>query len=264
MTISSSETQQGLEYTCQRCGRINTPIQFDVLGATKFIRRTCQCVQEENEKEEAIRAELERKQRIERLFSAAELGPRFQECTFKTWQQRPGAGASYQAAINYVADWKKNKADGMGLIIYGPPGNGKSHLAAAVVNKLLAQWVSCIFRSVPSLLKRIQSSWDGEGAKEKDILRALTDADLLVLDDAGAEKWSDWSETTLYYIIDERYRWKRPVIVTSNCSLDEFEDRIGFRAFDRLIETCTVIENSASSYRKDIARRRVRAKAGGN
>jgi DNA replication protein DnaC len=112
---------------------------------------------------------------------------------------------------------------------------------------------------VPSLLKTIQATWDEDiGVTEHGLIQALISADLVVLDDAGAEKWSEWSEATLYYVIDERYRWKRPVIVTSNCSLEELESRVGARAFDRLIETCVLVENRATSYRRETSRKRLK------
>ena len=84
-------------------------------------------------------------------------------------------------------------------------------------------------------------------------MRALTRADLLVLDDAGAEKWTEWTEPTLYTIIDERYSYCKPLIITTNSTLDELEKKIGDRAMDRVLEMCEIVENTGESYRKMIA-----------
>ena len=89
-------------------------------------------------------------------------------------------------------------------------------------------------------------------------MNALQMADLLILDDAGAEKWSSWVETTLYSIINSRYMARLPVIITSNLDLVELKEAVGYRTFDRLIETCPIIENTASSYRVEIASQRAK------
>ncbi|NPV52178.1 MAG: ATP-binding protein [Firmicutes bacterium] len=256
---SSSATQ--LTYRCPKCGRENRPLELNILGQTRYIRRVCPCMDEERQREEAARQELERKLRIEKLFSVAELGPRFAECTFENWRSRPGTAAAYRAALEYAKRFEEHRRAGSGLIIYGQPGTGKSHLAAAITNRLLSQGIPCIFQSVPALLKRIQATWDGGTVKERDLIQALTEADLLVLDDAGAEQWSTWSESTLYYVVDERYRWKRPLVVTSNCDPEFLERQVGARTFDRLAEMCFIVANQGSSYRKERARARLRREA---
>lgn len=246
-----------LSYRCPDCGRTVPPLEVEVFGKIKLIRAACACEQEQWLAEAREQREREQRQRIEQLFSMAELGPRFSECAFENWQPRLGAVEAHKAALNYVENWRDYRLQGRGLILFGQPGNGKSHLAAAIVNRLLADGVCCVFRTVPALLKKIQATWDEDiGVTEHSLVQALVSADLVILDDAGAEKWSAWSESTLYYVIDERYRWKRPVVVTSNCSLDELEKQVGTRAFDRLVETCSLVENRATSYRQEQAKKR--------
>lgn len=246
-------------YTCPECGNIVEPVVIEVFGQTRYIRGTCKCELERQAEEEARRKEYERKARIERLFDLAELGPRFAECTFESWIARPGSERCLEAAKNFAEHFDRHQVSGEGLLMFGNPGNGKSHLAAAIVNAVIPRGKACVFRSVPALLKKLQETYRADArVSESEILAVLQDADLVVLDDLGAEKMTEWAESMLYYIVDKRYRWRKPLIVTTNCDLEELEERIGTRTFDRLLEMCVLVENRATSYRKEQAFKRIK------
>lgn len=218
---------------------------------------TCQCVFERQAQERALRDREEQRAKIEGLFALASLGPRFSDCTFDNWEPKPGTEPMHAAAVKYAAEFPAN---GRGLLFYGQPGNGKTHLAAAVVNGVIPLGMSCVFRSTPALLKQIERA-NRPGSKEDEaaLYQAMHDADLVVLDDLGAEKWTEHREMALYLIVDDRYRWRKPVICTTNCTLDELEEKVGERTFDRLLEMCAggVIQNSGKSYRKEQAAKRI-------
>ncbi len=246
-------------YICPECGQAVAPVVLQVFGQQRYIQGTCKCQIERHAQAEAERKELVRKARIERLFDLAELGPRFQECTFESWVPRPGTELAFRTSKRYAESFQAQRKDGQGLLLFGRPGNGKSHLAAAVVNYLVPLGHAAVFRSALALLKRLQAAnRPGSKIDESVLLEGLREADLVVLDDIGAEKWTEWAEMMLYHIVDERYRWKKPLIVTTNCSLEAVEEHIGARTFDRLLEMCLLVENQASSYRKERAFKRIK------
>jgi len=260
-------------YTCPECGNIVKPVVIEVFGQTRYIRGTCKCELERQSREELKRKESERRARIQKLFDLADLGPRFAECTFDAWIPRPGSEQCFRVARTYADEFTQWAERGEGLLFTGQPGSGKSHLAAAIVNALIPLGKACVFRSVPALLKRIQDTYRPDSrVSESEILAVLQDADLLVLDDLGAERLvessptrTSWAESMIYYIVDQRYCWRKPIIVTTNCDLETLENRIGARTIDRLFEMCVLVENRATSYRKEQAFKRMKTfKIGGD
>jgi len=208
-------------------------------------------------REEEERLTREKRARIERLFANSGLGPRFGRCTFDNWEKRSGTEEAYTVAAEYAQNIISNVRSGRGFLIFGDTGNGKSHLSAAVVNAALKKGLTAVFERVPKLLTRIKATYSGGDITEQLILKTLTEADLIVLDDAGAEKWTEWTEPTLYTIIDERYSWEKAIIVTTNSDLEGLEKKIGFRAMDRLLEMCEIVENRGASFRKERAKERM-------
>lgn len=246
--------------TCEVCGTFVPEKEFEFMGRKSVVQPVCRCVTKKIEEDTARRERFVQEKTTRRLFSISELGEKFKESTFDNFIVRPGSEVAHKACLKYVNEFKEWGGDSLGL--WGTYGNGKSLLAAAVANELSSKGHTVVFQTTKQLLDKLKSSFgDKSNFKYDEIIRALVTCDLLVLDDIGAEKVTEWTEETFFGIIDHRYRKKRPIFYTTNLKPSELHEKIGGRSVDRLSEMCVQIENKASSYRKEIAKERMKALA---
>lgn len=138
----------------------------------------------------------------------------------------------------YLADNKPAR----GAYLYGGTGSGKTFLAALIAQSYVRDGRHVVMRDIPSLLHDIKSTFDSK-VSTADFVGNICDADLLVLDDMGVEKVTDWSAETLYLIVNARYNANRPLIATANYDLGGLERRLGSdltarRIVSRIKEMC--------------------------
>lgn len=143
------------------------------------------------------------------------------------------------------------------LVLRGEAGTGKTHLAAAIVNRLLSSpdWRP-LYYVMPDLLDRLRSIAFREGPERDQEWKAIREANLLVLDDYGTEKGSEWADETLYKLLDYRYANKLPLVVTTNLTWDEMPPRIASRLQDRA--TSRVVTLRQGDYRRSKERAKER------
>jgi len=225
----------------------------------------CNCPGAEAERERFYQEQLKkqreeenrrRMERIERLFRQSKLGRRFRERTFETFVVREHTRKAFEIALDYAKNFESYKEKGEGLFITGGYGVGKTHLAAAIANYLIQNEIATvIFGNVTTLLGRIRHTYsDGSQYEEEQVMKELYDVDLLIIDDLGKEKPTEWVEEKLYTVINERYENYRPIVVTSNLELEEIEQRLencGGAIVSRIIEMCRGIKIVGPDFRKE-------------
>ena len=138
----------------------------------------------------------------------------------------------------FVDRWPEMFENGMGLLLYGGVGGGKTFLAGCVCNALLEKQVKVCATSFPRVLNVLQNSMDRQKALDR-----LARYQCILLDDFGVERGTEYAQEQLFAVVDARYRAKRPTIITTNLSLHDLENPQNLsysRIFDRLLELCPV------------------------
>ena len=192
------------------------------------------------------------------LLKAANLPRLYDSCTFKSYKPVMGNASQLRAFNHAYRLVEGHPSDGRGLLLMGSCGIGKTHLAVAVLRGLLDKGVRCLFYDFGALLKAIQASYNpNTHTSELEILAPVFDAEVLVLDELGASKPTEWVLDTMLQIIRARYNDRRLTIFTSNY-LDErsgregetLEDRIGVRLRSRLYQMCQTVVIDGDDYRR--------------
>ena len=202
--------------------------------------------------------------RTSSLADASRIPRRYDECNFDSYFP---LNPSQEAALMFarrVADEYPNLD--IGLLFIGTCGIGKTHLAVSILKALLEKNIPCLFYDFRDLLKEIQDSWNSQTqTSEMDILSAVYQAEVLVLDELGASKPTEWVKDTMTHVINKRYNDKKVTIFTSNYldaktnPYDEtLQERVGVRLRSRLHEMCKVITITGDDYRKTVKQAGIR------
>jgi DNA replication protein DnaC len=193
-----------------------------------------------------------------KLLEAARIPLRYKECSLGNYQPANNNGSQLQA-FNYAYRLvREYPSVNRGLLFMGTCGVGKTHLAAAILRGLVEKGVPCLFYEFSALMKEIQESYNEFAqSSETKVLAPIYEAEVLVLDELGASKPTDWVRDTMMQIINTRYNDKKLTIFTTNyCDVQAneseytLEDRIGVRARSRLYEMCKTVVVEGEDYRR--------------
>jgi DNA replication protein DnaC len=228
--------------------------------------------------------------RTERALARARVPERYRHCDFENFEtdneienvpreQLQAWARSLAQAKLVVARFAEEFPLGSehGLLLIGPCGVGKTHLAVAALKEIVLRGHSGLFYDYRELLKQIQDSYNAESqATEMGVLEPVLTTEVLVLDDVGSSKPSSWALETVGHVLNTRYNKKRVTLLTTNfldfeatvnaASLaasrvagiraptieDSLTERVGKRIRSRLYEMCRTVEISAPDYRKEI------------
>lgn len=185
---------------------------------------------------------------FERRSSQSGLPPRYRRCRFEEFEAVRGTEAALRASQEYAERFDDDTERGLYLV--GGVGSGKTHLAVATVQRVIDRGFKGRFLLVPDWLREIKRSFGGTSDEERSITGAFEFDGLLVVDDIGAERATDWVEEQLYLGVNYRYTHLLPTIFTSNEGPGQLEQRLGKRTVSRIIEMCDAVPVNAPDYRK--------------
>lgn len=234
---------------CPVCGEARETV-VNISGTDQIVRCICRCEEEKYQAEENVRLQRERLIRIEQLKIHGLQDPALRDYTFAN---DLGDNPVMEKARIYVWKWDAFKEADIGLLLFGSVGTGKSFFAGCIANALLDQGIPVLMTNFPKVLNALGPLYSDE---RNAYINSLNAYDLLIIDDLGAERETDYALEQIYSIIDARYRSRKPLIITTNLSLQEMKgyatgsDLRYARIYDRVLEMCQPIAFTGKNYRQ--------------
>lgn len=188
----------------------------------------------------------------EKLLNRANLGERFKTRTFASFDSKKDPYA-FKACSNYANDPNLMDEKRNGLIIAGGYGSGKTHLAAAVTNTLASRGIQVLFGTAIEHFDKIRNDFEHTGINRH--LASMKSANVLVIDDLGKEKKSDWTRQILFDVVNYRYEHNLPIIVTTNLVGDDEDyealaNHVEGAVWSRFCEMCSIVHTKGADYRQ--------------
>ena len=213
----------------------------------------CNCQRIERRKQDALIRQQKHSDLVRRLKAEGFSDPAMLGWTF---ENDNGRSPQMHHAHRYVEQWQTMRAENLGLLLWGGVGTGKSFLAGCIANALMEQEVPVRMTNFARILNELNSSFSGRN----EVVDKLCRYPLLVIDDFGMERGTEYALEQVYNIVDSRYRSQKPLIVTTNLTLDEIrhpQDTAHARIYDRLLEMCIPISCIGVSLRKENAQEKL-------
>lgn len=248
--VTSSDREyigaDGFKHCCVCHAKTQTRVVIEALGIDKIVPCICECKRKERADEEMRKKqeEYDRKRRI-----------CFAETNMSSWtfenddRQNPKLSDAMQ---RYVEGFSKYMKEGKGLLLHGDVGTGKTYFAACIANRLIDRGYAVQVTNFARLSNQIQGTFE-----KQELIDSLNENHLIVIDDLGAERKSEYMQEMVFNIIDSRYRSGRPFIITTNLTIDEIkkpQDVSYARIYDRILQRCFPVEMKGVSRRRQEVR----------
>lgn len=239
--------EDGLLY----CGKCHTKKQVRLTlpsGQVVTPRCICKCEKGRIDKEEQEQRDREKIMQIERYRSVGFADKELKRCRFSIDDNKNAEITN--VAKNYVKKFDYMKKNGRGLLLYGGVGTGKTFIASCIANALIDECIPCMVTNISRIVNQLSGMFEGKQA----YIDSLSKYSLLVIDDFGMERSTDYVNEIVYNVIDTRYRSGLPLIVTTNLSDDDMkntEDLAKKRIYSRILEMCFPVSVGGTDRRKD-------------
>lgn len=250
------------------CGKCHTRRQVEIdmpdlntkpFDPTRKIRTkvpvSCRCRAEKQRQEELRQQRDKEMQAIDSLKKQSLMDERLRDACFDNFQKTKDNAYNLKLCLRYAMHFDEMLEKNQGLLFYGGVGTGKTFAAACIANHLLGQRVPVVMTSFVKLLDAMQGFKEDDGA----LIARLNRAKLLIIDDLGAERGTDFALEKVYNIVDSRYRARLPIILTTNLTMAEMKETMDIRytrIYDRIFELCYPMQFKGQSWRKTEAARR--------
>ena len=204
----------------------------------------------------AAREEREAAEKRRRHFDTVEELKRrgFTDPTMRDWTFENDNGRNPQTGLarRYVEHWEDMRTDNIGCLFWGGVGTGKSYLAGCIANALMEKEIPVRMTNFALILNDLAASFEGRN----EYISRLCRYPLLILDDFGMERGTEYGLEQVFNVIDSRYRSKKPLIITTNLTLSELNNAADIahkRIYDRILERCVPIRINNRNIRQDNA-----------
>lgn len=244
--------EDGLLY----CGKCRTPKEayFPADKVALFGRdrhpAECDCQRAQRMEREAAEQQRKHRDKVEELKRLGFTDPAMREWTFANDNGKcPQMGMAH----SYVERWEQIKDGNHGLLLWGKVGTGKSYFAGCIANALMEKEIPVRMTNFALILNDLAAKFEGRN----EYIDRLCRYPLLIIDDFGMERGTEYGLEQVYNVIDSRYRSGKPLIVTTNHTPDMLEnpqDTAHARIYDRLIEMCSPVCFTAKNFRKEAAK----------
>lgn len=214
-------------------------MKIEILSKQLTVPVMCRCRSIEYKKEQEESKKRECMEYIARLRSSGLHDKALRDYTF---ENDKGYNPEMEKAHKYVEQWDKMKAMSTGLLLWGGTGTGKTFFAGCVANALIDTGVPVLMTNFARILNSLTNMFSED---RNGFIDSLNKYELLIIDDLGMERQSEFALEQVYNVIDSRYRSKRPLIVTTNLTLDELKNPADIsrkRIYDRVLERCVPLK----------------------